>query len=52
MDKTGEGNSVGGNQWQRLLRWHRGQKVNQEGEDGAKDEGKHKTILGLKLKVK
>lgn len=51
MDKTGDV-SIRGNQWQRLLRWQRGQKVNEEGEDGVKDEGKHKTNLDLKLKVK
>ncbi|KAM9347815.1 cyclic nucleotide-gated channel alpha-4 [Symphorus nematophorus] len=50
MDKTGDV-SVRGNQWQRLLRWHRGQKVNEEGQDGDKDEGKRNTSLNQKLKV-
>ncbi|XP_058470654.1 cyclic nucleotide-gated cation channel alpha-4 [Solea solea] len=47
MDKTGDVH-VKGNQWQRLLRWHRGQKANEEGEDGAKDEGRRNIILDLK----
>ncbi|XP_023286606.1 cyclic nucleotide-gated cation channel alpha-4, partial [Seriola lalandi dorsalis] len=50
MDKTGI-SSFTGNQWQRLLRWHRGQKDNEEGGDGVKDEGKQNSILDLKLKV-
>ncbi|XP_044071602.1 cyclic nucleotide-gated cation channel alpha-4 [Siniperca chuatsi] len=48
MDKTGDV-SAGGNQWQRLLRWQREQKVNEEGEEGVKDGGK--LNLDLKLKV-
>lgn len=51
MDKTGDV-SIRSNQWQRLLRWHRGQKVNEEGEDGVKDEGKRNINLDQKLKVK
>ncbi|AWP13466.1 putative cyclic nucleotide-gated cation channel alpha-4-like [Scophthalmus maximus] len=50
MDKTG-GVGVGGNHWQRLLQRHRGQKVNEEGKDGAKDQGKRNTFVDLKLKV-
>lgn len=48
MDKTGDV-SIRGSQWQRLLRWHRKQKV-EVGEDGVKDEGKRDTNLGQKLK--
>lgn len=51
MDKSGDV-SVRGNQWQRLLRWQQGQKVNKEGEDGVEDEGKRNLNLDLKLKVK
>ena len=51
MDKIGNV-SIRGNQWQRLLQWHRGEKVTEEGEDGVKDKGKHNTNLGLKLNVK
>lgn len=52
MDKTGDV-SIRSNEWQRLLRWHRRQKVKDEGEDGVnKDEGKHSSNLGQKLKVK
>ncbi|XP_053296057.1 cyclic nucleotide-gated cation channel alpha-4 [Pleuronectes platessa] len=50
MEKTGEVN-VSGNKWLRLVRWHQGKKVNEEGEDGARDEGKHNIALDLKLKV-
>nr|XP_046260159.1 cyclic nucleotide-gated cation channel alpha-4 [Scatophagus argus] len=50
MDKTGV-ISVTGNQWQRLLRWHRGQKVNEEEEDGVKDEEKRNTSLDQKFKI-
>ncbi|XP_045909945.1 cyclic nucleotide-gated cation channel alpha-4 isoform X3 [Micropterus dolomieu] len=50
MDKSGDV-SVRGNQWQRLLRWQQGQKVNKEGEDGVEDEGKRNLNLDLKLKV-
>uniref|UniRef100_A0A3Q3J5N1 Cyclic nucleotide-binding domain-containing protein n=1 Tax=Monopterus albus TaxID=43700 RepID=A0A3Q3J5N1_MONAL len=46
MDKTGDA-SIRGNQWQRLLRQHWGQKVKVEEEDGAKDEGKRHFSLGL-----
>ena len=52
MDKTGD-ISIRSNEWQRLLRWHRRQKVKDEGEDGVnKDEGKRSSNLGQKLKVK
>lgn len=51
MDKTGDVR-IRGNQWQRLLRWQRGQKVTEEGEDGVKDEGKPNTNLDLKSKIK
>ncbi|XP_074514282.1 cyclic nucleotide-gated channel alpha-4 [Sebastes fasciatus] len=50
MDKTGDVR-IRGNQWQRLLRWQRGQKVTEEGEDGVKDEGKPNTNLDLKSKI-
>ncbi|XP_020489591.3 cyclic nucleotide-gated channel alpha-4 [Labrus bergylta] len=50
MDKTDDG-SIGGDKWQRLLRWHRGQKINEEGEDGVKEEGKRNNFLDLKLNV-
>ncbi|XP_044222126.1 cyclic nucleotide-gated cation channel alpha-4 [Thunnus albacares] len=51
MDKTGDV-SIRSNEWQRLLRWHRRQKVKDEGEDGVnKDEGKRSSNLGQKLKV-
>uniref|UniRef100_A0A665UV26 Cyclic nucleotide gated channel subunit alpha 4 n=1 Tax=Echeneis naucrates TaxID=173247 RepID=A0A665UV26_ECHNA len=49
MDKPGD-TTFRGNQWQRLFRWHRGQKVNEEGEAAVKDDSKHNTILDLKLK--
>ncbi|KAM3607139.1 uncharacterized protein V6R79_002187 [Siganus canaliculatus] len=39
------------NQWQRLLRWHRGQKVNEQGQDGVKDEGTQNTNPAQKMKV-
>uniref|UniRef100_A0A672H6C8 Cyclic nucleotide gated channel subunit alpha 4 n=1 Tax=Salarias fasciatus TaxID=181472 RepID=A0A672H6C8_SALFA len=32
--------AVGRKQWQRLFRWHRGQKVTDAGEEGGKDGGK------------
>ena len=51
MDKTGDV-GVRGKQWQRLLRWHRGQKRTEDGEDGAKDEGKPNTNLDLKSNIK
>ncbi|KAM7379953.1 hypothetical protein PAMP_003285 [Pampus punctatissimus] len=52
MDKTGDV-SVRSNEWQRLLRWHRRQKVKDEAEDGInKDEGKPPRDLGQKLKAK
>ncbi|XP_017276609.1 cyclic nucleotide-gated cation channel alpha-4 [Kryptolebias marmoratus] len=47
MDKPG--NSNRSNQWQRLLRWHYGQKMS-EGKDGVKDEEKPNSCLNLKLK--
>ncbi|XP_068592748.1 cyclic nucleotide-gated channel alpha-4 [Cebidichthys violaceus] len=50
MDKTGDV-SIGGNQWQRLLRWQRKKKVSEEGEDGVKDEEKRNTNLDLKWNV-
>lgn len=50
MDKTGD-LSIRRNQWQRLLKWHRGQKVN-EGQDGVKDQEKPHNILHSNLKVK
>ncbi|XP_056279487.1 cyclic nucleotide-gated cation channel alpha-4 [Pseudoliparis swirei] len=46
MDETGDV-SIGGNQWQRLLRWQRGKKVSKEGEDGVKDEEKGNANLKL-----
>lgn len=49
MDKTGDV-SIRGNQWQRILRWHRKQKV-EGGEDGVEDEEKRDTNL-KKLNVK
>lgn len=51
MNKTGDF-SIRGNQWQRLLRWHRGQKDNEGGQDGVKDEEKRDTTLNLNLKLK
>ena len=51
MDRA-SGVGIRGNHWQRLLRWHRGQKVNEEGEDGVKDEGTSNTALDQKLRVK
>ncbi|XP_075937991.1 cyclic nucleotide-gated channel alpha-4 [Anarhichas minor] len=50
MDKTSDV-SNGGNQWQRLLRWQRGKKVSEEGEDGVKDEEKRNTNLDLKWEI-
>lgn len=49
MDKTGDV-SIRGNQWQRILRWQRKQKV-EDGEDGVKDEEKRDTNL-KKLNIK
>uniref|UniRef100_A0A3Q3X4U9 Cyclic nucleotide-binding domain-containing protein n=1 Tax=Mola mola TaxID=94237 RepID=A0A3Q3X4U9_MOLML len=49
MDKTSNVRNRG-NQWQRLLRWHRKQKV-AAGGDGAQDEGKRDSSLGQKLNV-
>ncbi|XP_022054726.2 cyclic nucleotide-gated cation channel alpha-4 [Acanthochromis polyacanthus] len=49
MDKTGEV-SIRSSQWQRLLRWHLGQKANEEGEDGDKKEENRNIYTGLKLK--
>ncbi|KAF3694602.1 Trafficking protein particle complex subunit 10 Epilepsy holoprosencephaly candidate 1 protein [Channa argus] len=51
MDKTGDF-FISGNKWQRLFRWQRTQKVNEGGQDGVKDEGKHQTNLKVKFKVK
>lgn len=51
MDKTGDV-GIRRNQWQRLFRWQRGQKVTEEGEDGVKDEGKQNASVDSKLKVK
>ncbi|XP_060944779.1 cyclic nucleotide-gated cation channel alpha-4 [Limanda limanda] len=48
MEKTGDVN-VSGNKWLRLVRWHQEKKVNEEGEDGAKDEGKPSIALELKV---
>ncbi|XP_049904056.1 cyclic nucleotide-gated cation channel alpha-4 [Epinephelus moara] len=50
MDKTGDV-GIRRNQWQRLFRWQRGQKVTEEGEDGVKDEGKQNASVDSKLKV-
>lgn len=50
MDKQGD-LGIRNNQWQRLLRWHRGHKANEGGEDGVNDKGKH-ISLDQKLKVK
>lgn len=52
MDKSGEV-SIRGKQWQRLLRWHRGQKENEEGGDGVKEGGKQtNNTFNMKLDVK
>lgn len=51
MDKTTDF-SLRGNQWQRILKRHRGQKVNGGGQDGVKDEQKCHAILNWKFKVK
>ncbi|XP_026232714.1 cyclic nucleotide-gated cation channel alpha-4, partial [Anabas testudineus] len=50
MDKTTDF-SLRGNQWQRILKRHRGQKVNGGGQDGVKDEQKCHAILNWKFKV-
>nr|XP_033472460.1 cyclic nucleotide-gated cation channel alpha-4 [Epinephelus lanceolatus] len=50
MDKTGDV-GIRRNQWQRLFRWQRRQKVTEEGEDGVKDEGKQNASVDSKLKV-
>ncbi|KAK2840084.1 hypothetical protein Q5P01_013824 [Channa striata] len=49
MDKTSDF-IISGNKWQRVFRWHRTQKVNEGGQDGVKDEGKHQTNLSVKFK--
>lgn len=51
MNKTGAV-PVKGNQWQRLFRWHQGQKVSEEGEDGVKEEEKRDTSLVQRFKIK
>ncbi|XP_041662305.1 cyclic nucleotide-gated cation channel alpha-4 [Cheilinus undulatus] len=48
MDKRGDVSNRG-NKWQRLLRWHRGQKVNEEGGNGVKEEGNRKGFLKLNV---
>ncbi|XP_074551480.1 cyclic nucleotide-gated channel alpha-4 [Halichoeres trimaculatus] len=50
MDKPGDVR-VRGKQWQRLLRWHRGQKEDEEGGDRVKEEGKGNNFMDLKLNV-
>lgn len=50
MDKTADV-SVRRNQWQRILRWHQKQRV-EDGDVGDKNEGKHDTNPGQKLKFK
>lgn len=50
MDKTADV-SVRRNQWQRILRWHQKQRV-EDGDVGNKNEGKRDTNPGQKPKFK
>ncbi|XP_068185412.1 cyclic nucleotide-gated channel alpha-4 [Antennarius striatus] len=50
MDKAAD-DGIRGNQWQRLLRWHRGQKVTDDQQDGVKDDGKHRNIQDKKFHI-
>ncbi|XP_038153376.1 cyclic nucleotide-gated cation channel alpha-4 [Cyprinodon tularosa] len=37
------------NRWRRLLRWHHGQKMNEEGEDGGKDGEKKRSFWNMRF---
>lgn len=44
--------SVRTNRWRGLLRWHHGQKMNEEGDDGGKDGEKKKPFWDIKCNFK